>query len=207
MTEPWIEKHLSEVEVHERRLQLESELDEQDRLSGDIAEFKRAIKNRTTDIERVTDRVRNLRTEIRERRTWVRAPEPQQHLGFERDETAENKPNGDVSRTGHDLFKERYPLALDAEMLLWMLRSVLAPEQQTAAVLAAVNGWHPDSGIFHGVAHWARIELAHADSQLRAEAGEPGIPGLLIPKREEMPEPLRELINNKPGKKKRARKS
>lgn len=205
MSEPWIEKHLSEAEVYERRILLERELDEQDRLSSDIAEFKRAIKNTGTAIERVTDKVRNLRTEIRERRTWVRAPEPQQNLGFADEKPAENKPDRDVSRNGYQLFDELYPIPRTTTELCLLLAVVLGTARYPGN--DAIAAWHPDSGIFHGVAHWARKERANDDAEARAKIGEPGIAGLIVPARSEMPDPLHELLNGKPAKKKRARKA
>lgn len=203
MSEPWIEKHLSEAEVHERRLQLESELDEQDRLSAKIADHKWTIKETSTAIERVTDRVRELRKQIRERRQWLKAPGPQQNLAFADEKPAENKPDRDVSRNGYQLFDERYPLARTTGALRDELFEVLSDEQYSKLTDGTVEAWHPDSGIFDGIAQWARIERAHIDAKGASQFAD----GMIVPARTEMPEPLRSLLDGKPAKKKRARKA
>lgn len=99
-------------------------------------------------------------------------------------------------------FEEMYPMATDHDGLMNALCNVLpqgdymqihAPEKEIA-----IERWHPASGIFNAVAHWARIEKAHAEAGTR----EP-IAGLTIPRREPMPEKLAELLGVKKPKEKR----
>lgn len=63
---PFIERRLTALEIHDRRLNVESLLDEKDRLDDEIDEQKRTIKDNKVEIDRIEFRVRELRKEIRQ---------------------------------------------------------------------------------------------------------------------------------------------
>ncbi len=68
-------------------------------------------------------------------------------------------------------------------------------------LLAILQQWHPDSGIFYGIAHWSRLERAHRDAVARV--GDPraslGKASLTIPAREPMPDKLAEALRKLRG--------
>jgi hypothetical protein len=103
------------------------------------------------------------------------------------------------------MFERMYPLAVSAETLNTALAHALTTEQWAALNLNDVARWHPASGIFNAIANWARIEKAHLDTYARAQAGEPAVAGLTLPRREPMPEKLAELLGEKAKRMKGAR--
>lgn len=94
-----------------------------------------------------------------------------------------------------DKLAELYPMAEDALELTDALKLVLP--NPPAHLFDEVAKWHPRSGIFDAVAHWARCQKARAD----VGKTEP-VPGLYIPN-PEMPPALAELLEGtaKPTKK------
>ena len=166
---PFIERILTEAEVHERRVLLEQFLDEQDDLAGAIDEKRREIKEHNVSIERVTWRVRQLRTEIRTRIVNDPAPPPQQHLPHE-SFTVQSSDGTRVTVTptraaardepGPNMFEMRYPIARNHPDLFRDIKDaghVLDP-----AMAVALNALHEDSGKFEAIAHWARVSKAYA---------------------------------------------
>lgn len=100
-------------------------------------------------------------------------------------------------------FEQRYPLAKGHGSLRDDLHVVLTDEQYSKLPNGTVEGWHVQSGTFHGVAHWARLMRAHKD----LEAHAPGLEGMTVPKREPMPEPLATLLTgSEPAKPPKKRK-
>lgn len=101
-----------------------------------------------------------------------------------------------------DKFAEMYPAPRDVPALRTALDLVLSPEHAAILPSKAIP-WHPDSGQFWGVAAWAMLERAHMEADARSRAGQLPIGGLYIPLRQEMPQPLRELLGLAAPKKKR----
>lgn len=97
-----------------------------------------------------------------------------------------------------DKFEVLYPPATNAWKLHVELSHLLpAGELPTRE---QVDAWHPASGIFNAIAHWARVERAHLESQQRALRGQPALGGLTVPTRLPMPEKLVEAIAERTGK-------
>lgn len=82
-----------------------------------------------------------------------------------------------------DPFAAKYPMARDHERLhseiSVVLQGVLVPS------IEKLEKWHPSTGVFQGMAHWARTELAHLNVKDH--------PDLALPPRIPMPEKLAEL--------------
>lgn len=97
-----------------------------------------------------------------------------------------------------DKFEVLYPPATNAWKLHQEL-SFLLPGGELPT-REQVDQWHPQSGIFNAIAHWARVEAAHLESQQRAARGVPPIGGLTVPQRLPMPEKLVEAIAERTGK-------
>jgi len=97
----------------------------------------------------------------------------------------------------YDTFFQRYPIVTSAEALHAELLPALemAGVDAPADLLAKLRKVHPESGIFHGIAHWSRVERAHRDAWARAQKGEiyRG-PGVTYPLREPLPTKLVEMI-------------
>lgn len=122
-------------------------------------------------------------------------------------ELEEDDASGDLPPEAEvDQFVELYPMARTHAALRDYLFEVLTPGQYGRLPDGTVEAWHPATGIFDAVAHWARIEKAHQDAAERARQGEPAIAGLTIPARMPMPEALQEALGRNP-KKKRSRKA
>lgn len=97
----------------------------------------------------------------------------------------------------YDAFFERYPAAKTAAGLHADLVPALkeAGKPIPPTLLERLKELHPASGIFDGLAHWARLERAHRESAARARAGEIRLgEGITLPARQPMPESLRRLL-------------
>lgn len=208
------ERPLSDAEVQDRRMMLEHFLDEQDDLTGEIAEKKREIKESNVAIERVTARVRQLRHEIRNRMVLDAAPVPQQTLPHVEGLTPIPPVTGPAPAASpaasaaaaerpdpYAWFRKEYPPYRHGDDLYVAMDSLLTAEQK--GHLPDECPWHPDTGIFHAVDNWARIELCHLDSEARAAAGHAPIAGATIPARVPMPDKLTELVGAPATKRKR----
>lgn len=90
----------------------------------------------------------------------------------------------------YDKFVELYPFASTHGALRDVLHSVLTTEQYTRLPHGTVEAWHPSSIVFQETAHWARVELAHANSVGRGEH----IAGLTLPAQLKMPAALEKAI-------------
>lgn len=111
-----------------------------------------------------------------------------------------DEPAPEIDPPGPDVFAQLYPMARDHGTLRDDLHAVLTPEQYALLPNGTVEAWHPATGIFDAIAHWARIEKAHIEIPKR----EP-IAGFYLQGRMPMPVKLAELLG-KPAKPKRARK-
>lgn len=100
----------------------------------------------------------------------------------------------------YDRFAELYPMATSHGALRDALHSVLTDEQYARLPNGTVEAWHPSSIVFQEIAHWARVELAHANSMGRAEM----VPGLTLPVQLKMSAALEKAISE-PKKAKGAR--
>lgn len=97
----------------------------------------------------------------------------------------------------YDSFFERYPSAKDAVSLHADLLPALADAGVTAPpdLLERLCAVHPRSGIFDGIAHWARVERAHRESSHAARCGEIYFgEGITYPARQPMPLKLAEMV-------------
>lgn len=90
----------------------------------------------------------------------------------------------------YDKFVELYPFASTHGALRDVLYSVLTAEQYARLPNGTVEAWHPSSVVFQEIAHWARVELAHANSVGRGEH----IAGLTLPAQLKMPAALEKAI-------------
>lgn len=106
------------------------------------------------------------------------------------------------------MFAVNYPKPTSHIELRSQLQAALTPAEWEKLDPNVVLGWHPSSGQFDAVAHWARVENAHKSHATRKPT-----PGITLPARFELPGPLqRALATSQPkkpakaAKKKRARK-
>jgi hypothetical protein len=106
------------------------------------------------------------------------------------------------------MFAVNYPKPTSHIELRSQLEAALTPAEWEKLDPNVVLGWHPSSGQFDAVAHWARVENAHKSHATRKPT-----PGITLPARFEFPGPLqRALATSQPkkpakaAKKKRARK-
>lgn len=121
---------------------------------------------------------------------------PEEGIDGSTDEPAE-----EIDPPGPDVFAKLYPMARDHSTLRDHLHAVLTPEQYAKLPHGTVEAWHPATGIFDAIAHWARIEKAHTEIPKR----EP-IAGFYLQGRMPMPVKLAELLGET-AKPKRARKA
>lgn len=89
------------------------------------------------------------------------------------------------------VFSKRCPQATDAVKLAAELSCALQGVHPPH-LFDAVAKHHPSSGVFQGLAHWARLEVAHMN---HAE-----YPDVWLPARMSMPEVLQEWLKPKPKK-------
>lgn len=213
---PFIERRLTPMEIHDRRLNVESLLDEKDRLDDEIDEQKRTIKDNKVEIDRIEFRVRELRKEIRQ--GFVLEPrqvglsfmgsaplrtdgptlsdrhgnpveDPRERSGID---GATDDPAEEIDPPGPDPFAARYPMATDHGKLRGDLAVVLGNRGMRVPSLDELRQWHERSGVFDAMAHWARLEIAHMNAKEHPE--------IQIPGRLDMPEKLAELLGERPKK-------
>lgn len=106
-------------------------------------------------------------------------------------------------------FRQNYPAASTNEELRLALANCLAPHELNLIDWDVVKSWHPKSGVFDAVAHWARVQNAHQVHKNREPTK-----GITIPARFPMPGELQKALASsqpkkptKAGKKTRARKA
>lgn len=81
-------------------------------------------------------------------------------------------------------FNANYPKATDRAALRDALHEALKPAEYALLGPESVE-WHPKSGQFEAVAHWARVENAHT-----SHANRKPTPGITVPARHSMPHAL-----------------
>jgi hypothetical protein len=99
------------------------------------------------------------------------------------------------------MFNENYPKAANTQDLMQALNRALGGPLYMKLDWPTVKAWKPSSGIFEAVAHWARVENAHATHGKRKPT-----PGITLPARFECPGPLAQALEPKPVKPVKARK-
>lgn len=183
----YYERQLSATEVEQRKDLALDLMSERDDILAEIDEKRRQIRALNVSRKKLEVRVAQVRREARS----GKALEPRQtELPIV---APEIDPPGPYA-----LFEEMYPLAPESTRLATDLRQALNDVQfRKLEAVGAPHNWHPASGIFNAVANWARIEKAHAEAGKRAP-----VAGLALPRREPMPEKLREIVE--PGAPKKA---
>lgn len=140
--------------------------------------------------ERAQERVVVLAAELKAWEEPAPANDIAEHDKPELTEGVPDKPSKDWRA-----FLKRWPDAKDSVALHADLCTAL--QHGTPPHLAeALARYHPSSGAFQTMAHWARIEVAHMN---RTEQ-----PELWLPDREPVPTVLMELLASKAAKKKRS---
>jgi len=98
-------------------------------------------------------------------------------------------------------FRQNYPAASDNEELRLALANCLAPHELNLIDWDTVKSWHPRSGVFDAVAHWARVQNAHQVHKNREPTK-----GITIPARFPMPGELQKALASSQPKAKAPRK-
>lgn len=83
------------------------------------------------------------------------------------------------------MFDANYPKATTHHHLRDALYEALKPAEYALLGPDTIESWHPSSGQFEAVAHWARVENAHT-----SHANRKPTPGITIPARHSMPHAL-----------------
>jgi hypothetical protein len=100
-------------------------------------------------------------------------------------------PSPEVER--YRMFDMNYPKPDTTLWLMNYLEEVLSPDDRRDLDWQIVQSWHPSSGQFDAVAHWARVENAH-----KTAGGRPPTPGMTIPASFPKPKPLFEALSKQP---------
>jgi hypothetical protein len=211
-----VERPLTPTEIRQRQVDHLRLLTEIDNGRDEIAEHQRCVKESRAEIERLEQRERQLRRELRSGTVFearqkkldldvtVRPIEPiwpedlraqAEQMGID-GSTDEPAPEIDPPDTAHDAweaFAKQWPQARDHEQLRTDLSVAL--QGANMPTLEQLREWQPDTGLFQGAAHWARLEIAHMNAS--------EYPDLWIPPRQPMPERLAELVKGKAQKKTR----
>lgn len=161
-----VERELTLSEIRERTELREQLDDERDALLAAVEARRREIRGFNVARKKLESRLRDTRRELR---TGKLFESPQGTLPLELQPI--------------DPFEARYSPARDHEslhaQLAVVLQGVLVPS------IERLEKWHPDSGIFQGIAHWARTELAYLNAKEH--------PDLKLPARSPMPEKLADV--------------
>lgn len=161
-----VERELTLSEIRERTELREQLDDERDALLAAVEARRREIRGFNVARKKLESRLRDVRRELR---TGKMFESPQGTLPLDLPPI--------------DPFEARYSPARDHEslhaQLAVVLQGVLVPS------IEKLEKWHPDTGIFQGIAHWARTELAYLNKKEH--------PDLALPARSPMPEKLAEL--------------
>lgn len=185
----YYERVLTPLEIKQRTDQTLDLMRELDDLRTDVDDRRREIRNLTASRKKLEARISQYRREIHSGRVL----EPRQ-LEIALEQPTPGEPQSDK-------FDELYPLARTHAALRDYLQDALSDKQYSKLTEGTVENWHLDSGIFHGVASWARLEKAHRDVRGREPIG-----GLHLPRKQPMPAMLKELLGGKAAPKKRGRK-
>jgi hypothetical protein len=161
-----VERELTLAEIAERTALREKLDDERDDLIAAIESRRRETRGFNAAKKKLESRLRDVRRELRTGRVFE---SPQGTLPMA------------IAPT--DPFESKYPAARDHEtlhgQLAVVLQGVLVPS------IERLEKWPIDTGIFHGVAHWARTELAYMNAKEHPE--------LVLPPRFPMPEKLSDV--------------
>lgn len=178
------ERDLTPKELEQRTARRDQLDDQRDDLIASVAERRKEIRALNASKKRLELELLDVRREIRSGKVIE-----SKQLAFPIVEVTDNA----------DPFEKAFPQALTAERLhrdlSLVLQGVLVPS------IATIEEWHP--GIFLGIAHWARVELAYMNRNGMTTP-------LELPPRGRMPDKLaeaRELLGRRPAKKKRGERA
>jgi hypothetical protein len=161
------ERELTLTEIRERTEMRERLDDERDALLAAIEDRRREVRGFTAKRKKIESQLRDVRRELR---TGKMFESPQTSLALD-------------LQPPIDPFTARYPIARDHEtlhgQLAVVLQGVLVPS------IEKLERWATSTGIFHGVANWARTELAYLNAKEH--------PDLTLPPRNPMPRKLLDL--------------
>lgn len=162
------ERDLTPKELEQRAARRDQLDDERDDLIASVAERRREIRSLNASRKKLELELLDVRREIRSGKVIE-----SRQLAFP------------IVAVTDDPFEKAFPQALSAERLhrdlSLVLQGVLVPS------LATLEEWHPSTGIFQGIAHWARTELAYMNRNASPEAAQ-----LELPPRGRMPDKLAE---------------
>lgn len=192
-----VERQLTAIEIRQRQVDHLRLLNEIDNYDSEVEENKRCIREAQTEKARLMVREREIRRELRSGTVWEARQVKMTFINGSTDEPAPDIGPPAPPKDDWDRFVEHWPVAREHAPLHGDLSVVL--QGVNVPTIDQVREWHPDSGIFQGIAHWVRLELAHMNAKSN--------PGLWLPSRQTMPEPLAELTKGKAPKKKRAKKA
>jgi hypothetical protein len=245
-----VERPLTATEIRQRQVDHLSTLAAIDTYRDEVAEHRRCVKEAAAEIERLEQRERDLRRELRSGTCWVARQQPLEFAGAKLDpvtdilidaaaatafkggtaqdmiddlkravdhvkgardasiDASTDEPAPETDPPGppdwYVKFETLYPIAKGHGSLRDDLHEALTDEQYAKLPNGTVESWKTDTGIFQGVANWARTARARKDSTSRA----PGLEGVTFPEPGPMPAPLAELLGDaapKPKKKRGAR--
>lgn len=166
MTQATYERRLSPAEIEERKNEALRTMRDIDANLADVATRRREIRTLNADRKKLELKSTQLR---READSGVVVETAQAELA--------------IDTSVADPFNARYPMARDHQRLQGelavVLQGVLVPSVEK------LEQWHPNSGVFDAIAHWARVEIAYMNRRNH--------PDLPLPPRAPMPEKLAEL--------------
>jgi hypothetical protein len=198
-----VKRELSQDEIDSKMTAVLALLKDQGERMREIDGHKRTIKLIKAKHDSVAGEIELERQDIERGYVWEDPPEPQQELPL-----AEKEPPRTGQPSPYEEFERQYPMCQDWPSLIETLRVVLSDAQLGRFITEdeePIVTWKVDSGAFNAVDNWARIELAHLDSEADARAGRPSAGGLTIPVRVAMPELLAEIVLDKPKKERKRR--
>jgi hypothetical protein len=203
-----VKRELSQEEIEAKTNAVLALLKDQGERMREIDGHKRTIKLIKAKHDSVAGEIELERIDIERGYVWEDPPEPQQELPLENEAPTMPPPRtGQASQ--YERFEKEYPTCRNWPSLIETLRVVLSEKELQRFITEddePIVNWKVDSGVFNAVDNWARIELAHLDSEAEAKAGKPADGGMTIPARVEMPELLADIVLDKP-KPKRGRKA
>lgn len=186
MNEPLIERTLTPIEIRQRQVDHLGVLAEIDNYRDEMAEHRRCVKESAAEIERLEQRERQLRRELRSGTVLEARQRTLEYADTQR-ERPEPDEGDSCDPPAPSKFDQLYPVArnrVDLEQDLLAMGYAL-----DTAMAVALRKLHPDSGKFEAIAHWARIGRA------RNEPTEAPVAGLYIPVSPPIPEAWNEIVN------------
>lgn len=198
-----VQRQLTPIEIKQRQVDHLRLLTEIDNYQDEVAEHQRNAKDAKLEIERLIQRERALRDELRSGCVWEARQKKLDFADGSNDEPSEDidppeheKPELTTYDGAPDSFSAKWPAARDAEQL----RADLSVALQGVGVptLDQLRTFHPSTAAFQELAHWARLEVAHMNAS--------EYPEIELPSRLVKPAPLVMFAKEKAPKKKRAKK-